>query len=191
MRSRENFNGAARDRFAQASRKNAFSPARRRQREFPRHLWSQAARSGQFRVERIAAIIYPATIAASGRGHIVDEEEVFEFIRKHIGSVGTLELLIWMQRGRDRMWQTTDLVRELRSSPVAIAQGLSSLQAAELVAKTGDDSYSFAPASALQAQLAADIEKLYAVRPVALMKVIMTAPNEKLRIFSDAFKLKE
>ena len=121
----------------------------------------------------------------------MDEEEVFEFIRKHIGSVGTLELLIWMQRGRDRMWQTTDLVRELRSSPVAIGQGLSSLQAAELVAKTGDDSYSFAPASALQAQLAADIEKLYAVRPVALMKVIMTAPNEKLRIFSDAFKLKE
>jgi hypothetical protein len=37
----------------------------------------------------------------------------------------------------------------------------------------------------------ADIERTYAVKPITLVKAIMSAPNQKLRMFSDAFRIKE
>jgi hypothetical protein len=35
------------------------------------------------------------------------------------------------------------------------------------------------------------LQETYAARPMAVVKAIMTAPNEKLRVFSDAFRLKD
>src|SRR4051794_28842333 len=50
----------------------------------------------------------------------VSEEEVIGFIREHVGSVYTLELLLLVKRDRDRYWTIGELVRELRSSATAV-----------------------------------------------------------------------
>jgi hypothetical protein len=37
----------------------------------------------------------------------------------------------------------------------------------------------------------AEAQALYAAKPLAVINAIATAPNEKLRIFADAFRLKD
>ena len=124
-------------------------------------------------------------------GSIVNEEELLALVRTHIVSVHSLELLLLVKRQRDRSWQTAELVRELRRSSLAVAQSLASLRAAGLVREIADGRISFAPISPQHDRLAAEIEKIYAATPLTLLKAIVAAPDEKLRIFSDAFKLKE
>jgi predicted transcriptional regulator len=120
----------------------------------------------------------------------VKEEAVLAYVRANIRSVSTLELLLLLERTQGHAWRPEDLVRELRSSSVAVSQGLDNLKVAGLVAEeTGR--YAFKPSSTGQAELASSIEALYRVKPITLIKAIITDPAEKLRQFSDAFKLKD
>jgi hypothetical protein len=120
----------------------------------------------------------------------VSEEEVIGFIREHIGSVYTLELLLLVKRDRERCWTASELVRELRSSGTAVAEALSRMIHAGLVSLRADGRYCFAPISPRHEQLAAEIEKAYNSMPMSVVKAIIASPDEKLRAFSDAFKLK-
>jgi hypothetical protein len=119
------------------------------------------------------------------------EEEVVAFIRAHIGSLYALELLLLTKRGRDKTWQPDELIRELRSSGTAVAEALSRLLKAGLVAERPSGNYTYAPASPERERLADEIERLYTSRPISVVKAIVATPDEKLRVFSDAFKLKE
>jgi hypothetical protein len=121
----------------------------------------------------------------------VSEEEVIGFIREHVGSVYTLELLLLVKRDRDRCWTVGELVRELRSSATAVTEALSRMAHAGLVSQRADSRYAFCPASPRHEQLAVEIEKAYNSTPVSVVKAIIASPEEKLRAFSDAFKLKE
>ena len=121
----------------------------------------------------------------------VSEEEVIGFIREHIGSVYTLDLLLLVKRDRHRSWSAGDLVRELRSSETAVMEALSRMNRAGLVAQNSDGRFAFAPVSARHEQLAAEIEKAYNSTPMSVVKAIIALPEEKLRAFSAAFKLKE
>jgi hypothetical protein len=122
---------------------------------------------------------------------VAGEDDALEFVRNSIGSVTTLELLILLQRDVGKAWTVSDLVRELRSSTLAVGIGLTSLKSAGLVRESDDRHYTFLPASDRLAKIVAEIKALYAVKPITVIKATMAGPNEKLRIFSDAFKLKE
>jgi DNA-binding IclR family transcriptional regulator len=100
-------------------------------------------------------------------------------------------MLLLFRRERQRAWDAGDLVRELRSSDSAVAEALSGLRHAGFVTATPDGRYRYAAASPELDDIAAQIGTLYGERPLAMAKAIMSAPNEKLRIFSDAFKLKD
>jgi hypothetical protein len=119
------------------------------------------------------------------------EDEVIEFIRAHIGSVYTLEVLLLMKREAAREWPVADLVHELRSSRTAVAEALTRLSRAGLVTEKSAGQFSFGPTSPAEEQIASEIEQLYSVRPISVVKAIMSAPDDKLRAFSDAFKIKE
>jgi hypothetical protein len=120
----------------------------------------------------------------------VTEENLIAFIRTHVTSVGALELLLLLRRERDRDRDAADLVRELRSSPAVVADALGALKKAGLVRESADGRHRYAPSTAELEAAAAGVQELYAVKPLAVVKAIVTAPNEKLRIFSDAFKFK-
>ena len=51
--------------------------------------------------------------------------------------------------------------------------------------------YRYRPATPHLEVLAAEIHKLYAIKPTSVIKPILSAPHDKLRSFSDAFKWKE
>ena len=118
------------------------------------------------------------------------EEEIYAFVRDSIGSVWALELLLLLRRGDDRVWSSAELVRELRSSDTAVADCLTRLVSMRIVTST-DAGYRYQPSSSQTAYAIDELQKLYAAKPISVMKAIMTAPNEKLRIFSNAFRLKD
>jgi hypothetical protein len=120
----------------------------------------------------------------------VTEEDVYHFIRDSIGSVWALELLLLLRRSNERLWEPADLVLELRSSDTIVAEALARLTASGLVAET-DGRYEYRPASGMLSGLVEELQRIYATKPVTVIKAIMAAPNEKLRIFSDAFRLKD
>jgi hypothetical protein len=120
----------------------------------------------------------------------VSEEDVYHFIRDSIGSVWALELLLLLRRSNETLWLPDELVRELRSSDTVVAEALGRLAASGLVAET-DGRFAYRPASGSLSAMVEELQRIYATKPVTVIKAIMAAPNEKLRIFSDAFRLKD
>jgi hypothetical protein len=121
----------------------------------------------------------------------VTEDEVFSFARNTIRSVWALELLLLLQQDRQRSWRIADLVLELRSSNAVIVPCLDALKSAGLVAGETDAGFRYAPINEELDIVSGELARIYATRPMALAKAIMRTPNEKLSIFSDAFKLKD
>ena len=117
------------------------------------------------------------------------EEDVFSFARTTIRSVWALELLLLLHKTRPQAWRARDLVRELRSSDAVITPCLDALKAAGLA--SGDENgWRYGPTTEELDAATGELARIYATKPMALAKAIMRAPNEKLTIFSDAFKLK-
>jgi len=121
----------------------------------------------------------------------VTDEQILAFLRAHIRSLWALELLLLLARDRGKAWLPSDLVREMRSSAVAVDEALRNLQSAGLAAADADNRYRYSPASAELDALASGIAQAYAARPSAVVKAIVRAPDDKLRIFADAFRLKD
>jgi len=121
----------------------------------------------------------------------VKEEAVFRFLSGSIRSVWALELLVLLRRGRARSWDPDGLVRELRGSQFVVSEAIHNLKHAGLVAQDAEGLTRYQPATAELDDICDAIEALYAAKPMAVIKAIANAPNEKLRIFSDAFKLKD
>lgn len=115
------------------------------------------------------------------------EDQVFQFVAASIPSVWALETLLLLKRVAPETRRTDELVLALRSSELAIAQGLARLEQAGLIGQC-DGLYRYHPASPALAGLADDVERLYASRPLSLVNIIMRAKNN-LQIFADSFKI--
>jgi hypothetical protein len=119
------------------------------------------------------------------------EEETLAFVRAALNSVWTLEAMLLLRRQREREWRTDELVHELRSSRFAIDAALAALQAAGLVARVNDGVYAFRPSSPDRERAAAGVDRLYAAKPMTVVRTIAAATEEKLRLFAGAFRVKE
>lgn len=119
------------------------------------------------------------------------EDDLLSFVTATIRSVWALELLLLLKRDPTRSWDGESLIRELRSSPVVIADALASLAGAGLVTEDSGPRYRYAAASATLDQLASELEQIYAAKPTTVITAIVASSTDKLRAFSDAFKLKD
>ncbi len=119
------------------------------------------------------------------------EDDVLLFIAEKNGSVWALELLLLLKRDPDRSWNPESLVLELRSSPVVIDEALLRLQGAGLVKQDAAGAFRYQAASPELNIMASELEKTYAAKPMTVIKAIVNARTDKLRAFSDAFKLKD
>lgn len=117
-------------------------------------------------------------------------QDLLPFIREHIRSVWTLELLLLLKRTPARSWTPDELVRELRASGPLIATNLEALQRAGLTASDEAGRHRWAPASALLEKLRNELEAAYRERPVALINVI-ASPPDKLQSLADAFRIRK
>jgi hypothetical protein len=121
----------------------------------------------------------------------VTDQDLLTFVAASIRSVWALELLLFLKRNSTNVWGRDSLIRELRSSSAVISEALTSLEAAGLVAQGNGMDYRFCPASPALDQIASDLERLYAAKPLSVVNAIVASPTVRLRMFSDAFKLKE
>ena len=119
----------------------------------------------------------------------MNEEEVLAFVHTELGSVWALELLILLKANPGRHFRLDELVLQLRSSSMAVAQALTRLKDNGFADEKPDGTYCFAPRSPRHREMAAAIEAISIAKPMSLIKAIAEIPNEKLRNFSDAFKI--
>ncbi|CAN0474660.1 unnamed protein product [Phaeothamnion confervicola] len=122
---------------------------------------------------------------------MISEEVALAFAGSTIKSVWTLELLFMLHENPARSWSTDRLIRELRSSRVVVAQAIAELQRAKLIRESEDGGIGYAAGSEEIARMVDELKKIYATKPVAVVRAIASAPNEKLRLLSDAFKIKD
>lgn len=118
-------------------------------------------------------------------------DEVLRFLRTWIASVWALELLLLLQRRRERAWKIEDLIRELRGSIGIVTTALSELQNADLVTAEPDGSFRYRPSTPELDGTVAAVAKAYADYPYAVSQAIFTAPSHKIQLFADAFRIKK
>lgn len=106
-------------------------------------------------------------------------------------SVWALELLLALKGRGERSWRASDIVKELRGSRVVVDEALNNLVAAGLVVQEDTGGYRYRAASPAAVELVDELEKLYAAKPTAVIRKIVTSPSTKLQILSDAFRIKE
>lgn len=104
-------------------------------------------------------------------------------------SVWALELLLLLKRD-PRPWERSELVTTLRASELVVTKALDSLLAAGLASIDG----SAARYMPVNDQVAEDVERterLYAARPDAVRRAIVSASSGGLTAFADAFRLRK
>ena len=120
---------------------------------------------------------------------MISSEDLSGFIGSSFASVWALELLLLLRRER-RPWATDELVGALRASDLVVAQALDSLVAAGLVS-VDDNGAAYTPVSDAVAELVDRGAELYAIKPDAVRRMIVTSSARGITAFADAFKLRK
>lgn len=115
------------------------------------------------------------------------DPEILALIRVGFTSVWTLEILLLLRGAPEQEWQESDLVRDLRASPMIVREGLASLVGIGAAARNGKG-FNYAADGPLDRTIGA-LADAYRTRPVAVMKAIAEAPDERIRTFADAFRI--
>lgn len=120
--------------------------------------------------------------------------DVQRFISQHVPSVMQLEVLLRLRSEPDRAHSPMGLSRELGGSVDAAIGCLRDLEAtglAELIDDPDDLAYVYRPRDRALASTVDQVADAYAKRKVAVVSEIYRAPQDPLRSFSDAFRIRK
>jgi len=112
------------------------------------------------------------------------------FIRECIDRLETLDVLLLLQTGRARAWTVRQVSDEMRSSSLAVASALETLHSRGLLAKD-DDTFSFRPRNAELEEKTSRLAACYREKRTAVITTIFSRPNEAVRSFAEAFRIKK
>jgi hypothetical protein len=120
-------------------------------------------------------------------------DEVKQFIYRHISSVMQLEMLLFLFNHASRVWLVSELVREFRVDHGWIEAELQDLCTAGLLktATSPERSYRCQPSTSDQERAIQGLAKAYADRRVTVTSLIYSKPDDNIRVFADAFKLRK
>ncbi|UYY56967.1 hypothetical protein [Sphingomonas sp. S2-65] len=118
------------------------------------------------------------------------KQEVSSFIRSTFRSVWSLELLCFLREHPERAWRCAELVVAMRSSDLVVSQSAEALIAAGLLVRDAPDAIRYQPVGEQVDQLAGAAAELYAQRPDAVRRMIVSAGASSVSQFADAFKLR-
>lgn len=120
-------------------------------------------------------------------------KEVLAFLADHISSVVELEALLLLHGTAGRAWTAGEIARELRIDaawPATQLQGL--CDKGILSCGTGSEAvYTFDPKVAGVRATVDALAHAYADRRVTIIGLIFSKPVDKLKSFSDAFRLRK
>jgi hypothetical protein len=115
--------------------------------------------------------------------------DVRAFIHAHIHSVEQLEVLLLLRRERARSFTGKEIANELRIHPDSAEQRLSDLEDRGLAGRDGER-FSYAPANGELERCVNGLAAAYADARVSVIQTIFSKPQDPLKNFADAFKLK-
>ena len=116
-------------------------------------------------------------------------EDLLRFIGSSFRSVWTLELLLLVKRDQ-RQWSRPELIATLRASELVANKSLEELMAAGFVSLEGEGAR-YLPASSEIAKHVGEVERLYAARPDAVRRAIVSTTASGATAFADAFRLRK
>ena len=116
-------------------------------------------------------------------------QDLLEFIRETIRSVWALEIVLVLQRDRERTWTAQQIVDELRASLPLVADNLAVFETAGIVLREGEG-FRYAPASRWLESLCSELVSAYRERPVTVINAIVSSSGDNLRALANAFRLK-
>lgn len=116
--------------------------------------------------------------------------DIAAFLRDHFKSVWALELLLFLKDHADQAWTGDQLVTGLRTSPMVVAKSLASLFAGGLVIYDEQERVRYAPASDDLSRLVDVTHALYAKKPDAVRRAIVSATATGLSAFANSFRLR-
>jgi hypothetical protein len=117
------------------------------------------------------------------------DHDLLRFIASSFRSVWALELLLVLKR-EPRVWLPEQLVTSLRASELVVSKALDSLLAGGLASIEGGG-VRYMPVSDDVAREVERTEKLYAARPDAVRRAIVSSSAADLTAFADAFRLRK
>lgn len=116
-------------------------------------------------------------------------DELFRFIGSSFRSVWALELLLLLKCDR-RAWSRDELITGLRASELVVNKALEELLAAGLITIDGEKA-AYWPVSTDMRNAIDQVEKLYAARPDAVRRAIVSSASSGATAFADAFRLRK
>jgi hypothetical protein len=112
------------------------------------------------------------------------------FIRGHFPSVWTLELLLFLKSDSSEAWRNERLVQALRASEAIVTKSIEVLLAGGLVVSDNEGRVQYAPATDNLRQLVDETQLLYARKPDAVRRLIVSSVGAGLSAFADSFRLR-
>lgn len=116
--------------------------------------------------------------------------DIAAFLRAHFKSVWALELLLFLKDKADSAWSADQLVAALRTSETIVATSVATLVAGGLLADDETGQVRYAPASDDLSRLVDVTQALYARKPDAVRRVIVSAGATGLSQFANSFRLR-
>jgi hypothetical protein len=112
------------------------------------------------------------------------------FIRGHFPSVWTLEVLLFLRGASLEAWPSDRLVQALRASESIVTKSLDVLLAGGLIVSDDEGRVQYAPASDSLRHLVDEARELYARKPDAVRRLIVSSAGDGLSAFADSFRLR-
>ena len=116
------------------------------------------------------------------------ESDVLQFCAAVFKSVWALDLLLTLRKFPELSWHAAELIKELRCSSGVVSEALDNLIAAGLVVEDAGG-FRYSPADPRLDDMVVAVGELYAAKPTSVVREIMTTPNMKLKLLSDAFRI--
>ena len=120
---------------------------------------------------------------------MIPSEDLLRFIGSSFRSVWALELLLVLKH-EPRVWSREELVATMRASDLVISKALDALEAAGLASLEGEGAL-YMPINDEVAACVDQLEKLYALRPDAVRRAIVSSTASGMTAFADAFRLRK
>ena len=118
-------------------------------------------------------------------------QDVKSFLIDCIDSVSHLEVLLILHAGPTKSWDAEMMSKEMRSNVTSASTHLNALHKKGLLSTNDDKKFYYCPANEELAKKVNALCEAYHERPVAVISAIFERPNDKLKGFADAFKLKK
>ena len=110
-------------------------------------------------------------------------------IRRHIHSVGELELLVMLHAERDRGWSVDEICEALGCPPSWAVAELDAMARAGLLERT-DGNWRFSPSTDELEQAVAALQEAYRLQSRDVVRFVFSTPGRDLQEFSDAFRVR-